>query len=137
MNDWSTLLLAVIAVSTGLLALIQIGILIYGARLARRVEGLLNRLELEIDPLLEQVKKVGGDITRAAKLGATQVERADLLVTRLVQRVEETIDATQRLIVEPIKQGATLLEAIRAAFSDLHKTVGRRTDEVVDKEERT
>ena len=116
MNDWSTLLLAVIAVSTGLMALIQIGILIYGARLARRVEGLLNRLELEIDPLLEQVKKVGGDITRAAKLGATQVERADLLVTRLVQRVEETIDATQRLIVEPIKQGATLLEAIRAAF---------------------
>ena len=47
------------------------------------MDRLESRLEREIDPLLGKVKEVGGEVARAAKLGAAQVERADLLMTRL------------------------------------------------------
>ena len=103
MNDWATLFLAVTAAGIGLMALIQIGVLIYGARLVRRVDRLASRLEREIDPLLGKVKEVDGEVARAAKLGAAQVERADLLMTRLIRRVEEVIGVAQRLIVEPVR----------------------------------
>ena len=113
MNDWSLLFLTVTAVATGLMALIQIGVLIYGARLVRRLNALANRLERQIDPLLVQMKEVEADVTRAARLGTEQVERADLLVTRLAQRVEDTVDVAQRFIVEPVRQGGTVFEALR------------------------
>ena len=139
MNDWSLLFLAVTAVATGLMALIQIGVLIYGARLVRRLNALANRLERQIDPLLVQMKEVGADVTRAARLGTEQVERADLLVTRLVQWVEETVDVAQRFIVEPVRQGVTVFEALRSAFLNLQKSAEQAGDvaESTEKEKRT
>jgi len=138
-NDWSLLFLAVTAVATGLMALIQIGVLIYGARLVRRLNALANRLERQIDPLLVQMKEVGADVTRAARLGTEQVERADLLVTRLVQWVEETVDVAQRFIVEPVRQGVTVFEALRSAFLNLQKSAEQAGDvaESTEKEKRT
>ena len=139
MNDWSLLFLAVTAVATGLMALIQIGVLIYGARLVRRLNALANRLERQMDPLLVQMKEVGADVTRAAGLATEQVERADLLVTRLAQRLEETVDAAQRFIVEPVRQGVTVFEALRSAFFDLQKSAEQAGDvaESTEKEKRT
>ena len=139
MNDWSLLFLAVTAVATGLMALIQIGVLIYGARLVRRLNALANRLERQIDPLLVQMKEVGADVTRAARLGTEQVERADLLVTRLAQRVEETVDVAQKFIVEPVRQGVTVFEALRSAFLNLQKSAEQAGDvaESTEKEKRT
>ena len=139
MNDWSLLFLAVTAVAAGLMALIQIGVLIYGARLVRRLNALANRLERQIDPLLVQMKEVGADVTRAARLGTEQVERADLLVTRLAQRVEETVDVAQRFIVEPVRQGVTAFEALRSAFLNLQKSAEQAGDvaESTEKEKRT
>ena len=139
MNDWSLLFLAVTAVAAGLMALIQIGVLIYGARLVRRLNALANRLERQIDPLLVQMKEVGADVTRAARLGTEQVERADLLVTRLAQRVEETMDVAQRFIVEPVRQGVTVFEALRSAFLNLQKSAEQAGDvaESTEKEKRT
>ena len=139
MNDWSLLFLAVTAVATGLMALIQIGVLIYGARLVRRLNALANRLERQIDPLLVQMKEVGADVTRAARLGTEQVERADLLVTRLVQWVEETVDVAQRFIVEPVRQGVTVFEALRSAFLNLQKSAEQAGDvaESTEKEKKT
>ena len=139
MNDWSLLFLAVTAVATGLMALIQIGVLIYGARLVRRLNALANRLERQIDPLLVQMKEVGADVTRAAGLATEQVERADLLVTRLAQRVEETVDVAQKFIVEPVRQGVTVFEALRSAFFDLQKSAEQAGDvaESTEKEKKT
>ena len=139
MNDWSLLFLAVTAVATGLMALIQIGVLIYGARLVRRLNALANRLERQIDPLLVQMKEVGADVTRAARLGTEQVERADLLVTRLVQWVEETVDVAQRFIVEPVRQGVTVFEALRSVVLNLQKSAEQAGDvaESTEKEKRT
>ena len=139
MNDWSLLFLAVTAVATGLMALIQIGVLIYGARLVRRLNALANRLERQIEPLLVQMKEVGADVTRAAKLGSEQVERADLLVTRLAQRVEETVDAAQRFIVGPVRQGIAVFEALRSVVLNLQKSAEQAGDvaESTEKEKRT
>ena len=79
MIDWPVLLLAVIAVSTGIMALVQIGMIIYGARLARRVNRVVDRVEQEIGPVLGKVQEIGADAARATKLAVTQVERLSLI----------------------------------------------------------
>ena len=117
MIDWSMIALGVIAMSTGVMALIQIGACIYGAQLARRVNRLADRVEREIDPLMAKVQEMSSDATRATKLAAAQVERADQLTSRLSRRVEETLDVAQQVLVAPARQALALLDGIRAALS--------------------
>ena len=116
MIDWPVLLLAVIAVSTGIMALVQIGMIIYGARLARRVDRVVDRVEQEIGPVLGKVQEIGADAARATKLAATQVERLDQVMARLARRVEETVDAA-KVIVTPARLGLGLLDGLRAIFT--------------------
>lgn len=117
MTDWPTLYLAVIAGATGVMALIQIGVLIYGAQLARRVNRLADRLEREIDPFLGKAQEMSADATRATKLAVAQVERADQMMARLAGRAEETLDVAQQVLVAPARKGLAILEALRAMFS--------------------
>lgn len=117
MIDWSTIALGVIALSTGVMALIQIGALIYGAQLARRVNKLAERVEREIDPFMAKVQEISADATRATKLATAQVERADQLTSRLSRRAEETLDVAQQVLVAPARQALALLDGIRAALS--------------------
>lgn len=122
MSDWPTLFLAVIAAATGVMALIQIGVLIYAARLARRVNRLADRLDRDIDPFLEKVQEMSGDATRATKLAVAQVERADQLMAHLARRVEETLDVAQRVLVAPARQGLALIDGLRTMFSSLRES---------------
>jgi len=114
--DWPVLLLGVIAVSTGVMALVQIGMIIYGARLARRVDRVVDRVEQEIGPVLGKVQEISADAARATKLAVTQVERLDQVMARLVRRVEETVDAA-KVIVTPARLGLGLLDGLRAIFA--------------------
>ena len=116
MIDWPVLLLAVIAVSTGVMALVQIGMIIYGARLARRVDRVVDRVEQEIGPVLGKVQEISADAARATKLAATQVERLDQVMARLARRVEETVDAA-KVIVTPARLGLGLFDGLRAIFA--------------------
>ena len=116
MIDWPVLLLAVIAVSTGIMALVQIGMIIYGARLARRVDRVVDRVEQEIGPVLGKVQEIGADAARATKLAVAQVERLDQVMARLARRVEETVDAA-KVIVTPARLGLGLLDGLRAIFT--------------------
>ena len=116
MIDWPILLLAVIAVSTVIMALVQIGMIIYGARLARRVDLVVGRVEQEIDPVLGKVQEISADAARATKLAVTQVERLDQVMARLARRVEETLDVA-KVIVTPARLGLGLLDGLRAIFA--------------------
>jgi len=120
-SDFSSLALIVIAVSTALMALIQIGALIYGAILARRVNRLADRVEREIDPFMAKVHEMGDQASHATKLAAAQVERADQLTSRLSQRAEETLDVAQQVIITPAREVLALVDGIRAAIARRHE----------------
>ena len=135
MSDWPSLFLAAIAAATGVMALIQVGVLIYGVRLARRMNRLADRVEREIDPFIVKVQDMSNDATRATKLAVAQIERADQLMSRLARRAEETIDVAQQALVTPVRQGLALIEGFRAMFSSLRSPAESESDDAKSAEE--
>ena len=116
MTDWSAIFLGIIAVSVTVMAAIQVGIVVYGARLARRVDALAAKVDREITPLLTHLNAIGEEAARATALAAAQVERVDRLFADVSLRVEETATAVQSAIVAPVREGLALLSGVRAAF---------------------
>lgn len=135
-----TVFLGAIAVATVLMALVQVGIIVYGARLVRRVDQLVTVVETEIKPALGRVNAMSGDINRATSLAVAQVERADLLFAKVADRVDRVTLVAQDAVIEPFRQGAALLQGLRVAIAVLREagssgTPTERTGSVDDDEE--
>ena len=119
MTDWSAIFLGIIALAVSVMAAIQVGIVVYGARLARRVDALATQVDREIKPLLTHLNAIGEEAARATALAAAQVERVDRLFADVSLKVEETASAVQTAIVAPAREGLALLTGVRAAFDAL------------------
>ena len=78
MSEWGTVFLGVIAVAVSLMAAIQVGIVVYGQRLARRVDALATQVDRDLKPLLAHLTTIGEEAARASSLAAAQVERVDV-----------------------------------------------------------
>ena len=117
-----TVFLGAIAAATVVMASVQVGIIVYGARLARRVDRMADVIELELKPALDRVNAMGGDMNRATSLAVAQVERADQLFARVAERVDRITVVTQDAVIEPFRQGSALLEGLRVALSVLRGT---------------
>jgi len=109
------LFLGIIAAATLVMAVLQVGAIMYAGLLARRMARLLERLEQELKPLSDSVNAIGRDAARAAALAAAQVERVDQLFTSATDRIEQTAQALQKAATIPAREGAALLAALRAA----------------------
>lgn len=116
MTDWNAIFLGVIALAVSIMAAIQVGVVVYGARLARRVDALATQVDREIKPLLTHLNSIGEEAARATTLAAAQVERVDRLFADVSLRVEETAAAVQSAIVAPAREGMALISGVRAAF---------------------
>lgn len=119
-----TLLLGAIAVATMVMAIVQVGLIIYGARMARRVNRLVDVVEREIQPVVQRVNTMSEDAARASSLAVAQVERVDRLFAQLTQRLDEAMDAAQDAVVGPVRHGAALIQALRVGVAAM-----RRQDE--------
>jgi hypothetical protein len=111
------LFLGVIAVSVLLMSLVQVGAIIAGVRLAKRVEQMSRQLELEIKPLMSNLTAVATEAARTAALASRQVERADHLFADLTTRVEESLAVAQQFVKGPARQGLAILSGVQAAYS--------------------
>lgn len=129
MTDWTPVFLGVIAVATLVMAVIQVGALVYGARTAQRLEQTLVRVETDLRPVLERARQVTDDAAKMSALAAVQVERVDQVFQDLSQRVDETAVMIQRALVTPAREGAALFSAVRAMVTALRGVGGgsRRT----------
>jgi hypothetical protein len=114
-SEWGTVFLGVIALAVTVMAAIQVGIVVYGQRLARRVDALATQVDRDIKPLLAHLTTIGEEAARASSLAAAQVERVDRLFADVTLRVEETAHAVQSAIVAPAREGMALLAGVRAA----------------------
>jgi hypothetical protein len=116
-STWSVVFLGVIALSTLMMAVIQVGAIIYSARLARRLETLLGRLETDVQPLLEKVTAISTEAARMSTLATAQVERVDQLFAEIQQRTEHVMTVVQHAIITPAREGAALFGALRSTFA--------------------
>lgn len=119
MTSSSGVWLGIIALSTLAIALVQVGLIVAAAILARRVGRLSATVEREIRPLFVQLEAISRDASRISGLAAAQVERADRVMADVATRVEETVAALQSGIVGPMREGRAVVSGLRAAFEAL------------------
>ncbi len=140
MTDTGELFLGIIAFAVMVMALIQVGAIVAGIRLARRVDQIATQLDHDIKPLLANLTALSSEAARAAALAAKQAERLDRVFGELVQRVDDTLLAAQEFVTGPARQGMAIMSGVKAvvqAFRGLRESSRRRAAErpVVDDEE--
>ena len=118
-SGWTPVFLGVIAFAVLVMATLQVGMVVYGARLAKRVTELADRVEREVTPVLASLQTVGADAARATALAAAQMERADRLFADVSQRIQETSVILQESVVTPAREGAAVVAGVRAAIAAL------------------
>ena len=121
MSRSSEIFLGVIAVSTLLVAIVQVGVVVAAGIALRRLGRLVDTVEQEIKPIFGHVNTIARDASRAAALATAQVERADKLFSDVAVRVDEALNAVQASIGAPAREGRALLSAFRAAFQAIRE----------------
>jgi hypothetical protein len=118
-GDWSQAFLGVIAGSTLLMALIQIGAIIAALRLARQAQQLMASVQHDVKPLVARANALADEASRTVALATAQAQKVDRLVTDLSRRVEETAAVVQQAIVTPAREGLAIMAAVKAGLAAL------------------
>ena len=101
------------------MAIVQVGAIVAGLRVARRVEQIATELETGVKPLIANLTTLSAEASRAATLAAAQVERFDRLFTELTRDVDQTLAAAQQFVAGPAREGMAIVAGIRAAMTAL------------------
>ncbi|MBP1633464.1 MAG: hypothetical protein H6Q10_38 [Acidobacteria bacterium] len=112
-------LLGVIAGATLVMALIQVAVVVFAARQARRLEALIASLDREVRPVIATAASAATHASRAAALAAAQVERADRVLGDLASRIDGTASALQHGFLAPAREGRALIAGVQAAVAAL------------------
>jgi hypothetical protein len=132
--NWDSVFLGAIAAATLVMAIVQIGAVVAGARLAKRLEQLADEVHREIRPLVARATEVADEARRAAALAGQQVERVDRLLYDVSQRVTDTAEVLQRTVVGPIREGSAILAGLKAGFEALRGVRSSRSTKVEDED---
>jgi hypothetical protein len=111
--------LGIIAVSTALMAVMQIGALIVLARVALQVRDIVATLQQDVRPLLGRANQIAEEASRTASIATAQAQKIDKLVTDLTRRVDETSAIVQQAIITPAREGMAIVAALKAGFAAL------------------
>jgi outer membrane murein-binding lipoprotein Lpp len=139
-SETGEIFLGIIAFAVMIMALIQVGAIFAGIRLAKRVDQLATQLDEEIKPLIANLTAMSSEAARAAALAARQAERIDKVFGELVERVDQTLAAAQEFVNGPARQGMAVMAGVKAVldtFRSLREASRRRTASrpVVEEEE--
>ena len=126
MNDWSVIFLGVIAISTLIMALIQVGAVIATLRAVRETQKVLTMVQQDVRPLIakativaEKATAIAEEASKTVTLATAQMQKVDTLVTDLTRRVDETATIVQKALVTPAKEGMAIFAAIRTGLGAL------------------
>jgi hypothetical protein len=111
-----TVFLGLIAVSTVVMAVVQVFLVVLVLRLVKRTEELSLRLEREIGPLAEKLKHVADNLQHASGLASVQIERLDRLFAGASKRADETMSLVHGAVVGPIREGLAVVAALRGVI---------------------
>jgi hypothetical protein len=118
-NEWSQAFLGVIAVSTAVMAVMQIGALVVLARVAVQVRDIVATLQKDIRPLIGRANQIADEASKTAAIATAQAQKIDRLVTDLTRRVDETSAIVQQAIVTPAREGMAIVAALKAGLGAL------------------
>ena len=133
MTDWNLVFLGVIAAATLIMALIQIGMIIVAAGVAKKAQAAvagaqdalakaqqtITSVREDIRPLITKVNAIADEASKTAALATAQAQKVDRMVTDLAARVEETSSLVQQAIVTPAREGIAILAAVKATLGAL------------------
>jgi uncharacterized protein YukE len=116
MND---IFLGLIAFGVLVMAAIQVGAIIVGVRTARRVEGMLTKLQADIRPIVDNLQSMSADAAQATARISAQVARLEKVLGDLSARIDETATAFRETVAAPIREAMAIVHGVKAAFSVL------------------
>ena len=133
MTDWTLVLLGVIAASTLIMALVQIGLIVVAAGAAKRAQQAVEKAQAalataqqtitsvheEIRPLLAKANAIAEDASKTAALATAQAQKVDRVVTTLAARIDETSSLVQQAFVTPARESLAILAAVKATLGAL------------------
>jgi hypothetical protein len=128
-SETGELFLGIIAFAVLIMALIQVGAIFAGMRLAKRVDQLATQIDQEIKPLIANLTAMSAEAARAATLAAKQAERFDRIFAEMAQRVDETLLAAQEFVTGPARQGMAIMAGVKAvidSFKGFREATRRR-----------
>lgn len=114
-----TVFLGLIAMSTTVMAVIQLAVVLYAARAAKDATAAARQLRQELTPILANARQATDDAARLTALALTQVERVDSFVSTTTARVDETLAAVQDVIMGPLRQGSAVMAGLKAVLNML------------------
>lgn len=117
MNTAVVVLLALTALATVTMAVIQIRLIVVASRLARRVDQLTAKLEQDVRPLISRVQAIVEDTATLTTMAVTQMDRADHLVAEFTRRAEDTMNSLQRTLLAPAREGKAVMAGVGAAIA--------------------
>ena len=114
MSDTGELYLGIIAGAVLIMALVQVGAIVAGVLLAKRVQRLSQQVEQDLKPLIANLTGMSSEAARAASLAARQVERIDQVFGEMASRVDQTLSMAQDFVSGPARQGLAILSGVKA-----------------------
>jgi hypothetical protein len=122
----SELFLAIIALSTLIMALVQVGAIIAILKLARQTQEAVAELQRDVKPLIAQATVVAAkatavadEATRTATLVTAQTQKIDRLLTTFTVRFDQTAAVVQQAIITPAREGMAIVAGLKAALGAL------------------
>ena len=116
MTEWSSVLLAVMAIALVVMAVVQTLAALAALKMAKQTAAVLEDLKRDLRPLIEKAHKVSDEAARVASMASGQMERVDRILSSTAVRIDDTISAVQGALLEPVRHGAAALAAVRAAM---------------------
>ncbi len=118
--------LATIAIAVVVMAAAQLALAVVAMRAARQANEALQQMRRDVQPIVERAQQISIEAARAAALATSQLERIDQMLASTVVRVDQTLGVLQGAVIEPVRQGAALMSAFRAAFAVLRGAAERQ-----------
>ena len=126
MTDWQVVFLGIMAVALAVMATMQIVTALALLKATREISGAIREIQRDIKPLIDKTTRMADDAARVTALALAQIERVDRVVATLASRIDETVGIVQHAVVQPMKQGATVVAAFRAIFAAVREWQGRQ-----------
>jgi ElaB/YqjD/DUF883 family membrane-anchored ribosome-binding protein len=121
----SEVFLGVIAVATGLMALVQIAVLIAALIAVKKATEVAARVEAAARPLIDHVDDLVVDTTESIAAVRAQIDRVEQQAMDVLARTDRAVHRVQDYLIAPARQGIALAAGARALFGALGAPLSR------------
>ena len=113
MESWGVFFLGVIAFSAVVQVVFLVALLVFGQRLARRIDALQARLDRDLGPALANLTRVSRAAAEITDMATLQARRLDIVLGDTIERVADTAATIQQLVSRPLKPVANLVALLK------------------------